>query len=178
MRLVAMIVAVIVTLGACSENVVVRKPEAQALTRDSIGYFCGMIVADHEGPKGQVLLANRDEALWFASVRDTIAFTRLPEEINPVAAVYVNDLSRAVSWEHPGVDAWVEIDDAVYVVGSARRGGMGAPELAPFSDRDDAELFAEQYGGEILTLGEIPNDAVLGAWDNDDTAVPLNGATR
>lgn len=165
-------------LGACSEDTPVERPEPQALTRDVIGYFCGMIVADHEGPKGQVILQNRSEALWFSSVRDTLAYTRLPEEVDPVAAIYVSDISRAQSWEHPGAEAWVEIHDAVYVVGSARRGGMGAPEVAPFSDRSDAEKFAEEFGGQILTLDEVPYDALLGAWENDEPAYPQDGATQ
>lgn len=165
-------------LGACSEDTPVERPEPQALTRDVIGYFCGMIVADHEGPKGQVILQNRSEALWFSSVRDTLAYTRLPEEVDPVAAIYVSDISRAESWEHPGAEAWIEIHDAVYVIGSTRKGGMGAPEIAPFSDRSDAELFVERFGGEILTLSEVPDDALLGAWENDEPAYPQDGATQ
>ncbi len=40
----------------------------------------GMTVLDHNGPKGQVFLTNRQQPLWFTSVCDTIAFTRLPEQ--------------------------------------------------------------------------------------------------
>lgn len=178
MRFSIPFLAAALLLAACSEEEVFEKPEPQTLTREAVGYFCGMIVADHEGPKGQVILQNRTGALWFSSVRDTLAFTRLPEEIDPVAAIYVSDVSRAVSWEHPGAEAWVEIHDAVYVVGSTRKGGMGAPEIAPFSERSDAKLFVEQFGGEILTLSEVPDDALLGAWENDDTAHPQDGVTQ
>ena len=178
MRFSIAFVVAAVLLTACSEKDILETPEPQSLTREAVGYFCGMIVADHEGPKGQVILRDKTDALWFSSVRDALAYTRLPEEVDPVAAIYVSDISRAVSWEHPGAEAWVEIHDAVYVVGSTRKGGMGAPEVAPFSDRSDANLFVERFGGQILTLDEVPDDALLGAWENDDTAYPQEGATQ
>lgn len=159
-------------LAACSDEVIVEQPDPQTLTREALGYFCGMIVTDHPGPKGQVILSGKPEALWFSSVRDTLAFTRLPEETDKVGAIYVTDLSRAASWENPGEDAWIEIQDALYVVGSARRGGMGAPEVAPFSDRAAAEAFAAEYGGKIHTIDEIPDEALLGAWEEEDGTTP------
>ena len=174
---IAFVVAALL-LAACSEEEVLEKPEPQSLTREAVGYFCGMIVADHEGPKGQVILQGRTGALWFSSVRDTLAYTRLPEEIDPIAAIYVSDISRAMSWEHPGAGAWVEIHDAIYVVGSTRKGGMGAPEIAPFSDRGGAKLFAERFGGTIMTLSEVPDNALLGSWENDEPAHPQDGATQ
>lgn len=170
MRHLVSFIAAALFLVACSEELTIETPEPQFLTREAVGYFCGMIVADHEGPKGQVILQGKTEALWFSSVRDTLAYTRLPEEVDPVAAIYVSDISRAASWEHPGPETWIEIHDAVYVVGSTRRSGMGAPELAPFSDRDDAKLFASRFGGIIMTLDDIPDDALLGPWDNEETA--------
>lgn len=166
----ALFIATLCSLVACSDKPAPEVPQAQSLTREAIGYFCGMIVADHPGPKGQVILRERAEALWFSSVRDTLAYTRLPEETDPVAAIYVTDVSRAVSWDAPGEDAWIEIHNAVYVVGSNRRGGMGAPEIVPFSSRIDAEAFTASFGGRILTLEGVPDDALLGAWGSDEGA--------
>ena len=40
-------------------------------------------------------------------------------------------------------------------------GGMGAPELVPFSDAAKAETFAVENGGEVMRLADIPDDAVL-----------------
>lgn len=170
MRPLSLILSALFLFGltACSDEGTVETPQPQTLTREAIGYFCGMIVADHAGPKGQVILQGKPEALWFSSVRDTLAFTRLPEETDPVSAIYVTDISRAASWDKPGNDAWIDIHDAVFVAGTAKRGGMGAPEVVPFSSRQDAQAFAAQYGGEVLTLDEIPDDALLGAWENED----------
>lgn len=170
MRTFSLVLWALLLLGvtACSDEAIVETPQPQTLTREAIGYFCGMIVADHGGPKGQVILQGKPEALWFSSVRDTLAFTRLPEETDPVGAIYVTDTGRAASWEKPGNDAWIDIHDAVYVTGSSQRGGMGAPEVVPFSNRQEAHAFAAQYGGEVLTLNEIPDEALLGSWENED----------
>src|SRR5690606_7350757 len=55
-------------------------PSPNEVLAEATGYYCGMLLADHEGPKGQIHLSGREAPLWFSSVRDTIAFLRLPEE--------------------------------------------------------------------------------------------------
>lgn len=137
-------------------------PPPAELGGDAIGYYCNMIVVAHSGPKGHIFLTGREAPVWFTSVRDTVAFTRLPEEPKNIAAVYVNDMGRA-SWEKPEPDTWIEARDAWYVVGSARRGGMGAPEPVPFAEREAAERFADVEGGRVLPFDAIPDDAVLGS---------------
>lgn len=136
-------------------------PAPAELTGEEIGYYCNMIVATHLGPKGQVFLSDRIEPLWFASARDTLAFTLLPGEPKNVSAVYVSDMGRA-SWDHPEPGTWVEAKTAWYVVGSGRAGGMGAPELAPFSSRAAANAFRARYGGRVLGFKDISSDDVLG----------------
>jgi len=150
-------------LGACGEDdqqLAAQAPAPKALTRDAIGYYCNMIVADHLGPKGQVLISGRDQPLWFASARDTIVFTLLPEEPKNIAAIYVNDMGRA-SWDHPQNDTWIDARKAWYVIGSNRVGGMGAPEAVPFAEKADAESFADQYGGQAVAFADVPGDYVL-----------------
>ena len=63
-----------------------------------------MLVVNHEGPKGQVIIKGQDEPLWFVSVRDAIAYSRLPDEAWKVEAVYVSDIGSADSWANPGTD--------------------------------------------------------------------------
>jgi hypothetical protein len=50
-------------------------------------------VLDHPGPNGQIFIKGQAEPVWFASVRDTVAFTLLPEEPKDVTAIYVNDMA-------------------------------------------------------------------------------------
>ena len=101
-QFVAMIAALV--LNACGgPDQEATVPAPGELTREAIGYYCNMIVVDHLGPKGQVFIGGRDEPIWFTSVRDTIAFTMLPEEPKNIAAIYVNDMGRA-SWGRPEPD--------------------------------------------------------------------------
>lgn len=156
----AWIVLCLAFLAACSEQPEER-PAPADLTRDAVGHFCGMIVLDHPGPKGQAFVTGRDAPLWFTSVRDAIAFSRLPEESGELRVIYINDMARAGSWEAPEPE-WIPAQEAVYVIGSSRRGGMGALEAVPFSSQAAAEDFVERYGGCTVSLEEIPRDYVLG----------------
>jgi len=144
---------------SCSDKQSSIVPDAQELTRDAVGYFCGMTVLDHNGPKGQVFLTDREQPLWFTSVRDTIAFTRLPGEPKNIAAIYVTDIGRA-SWDQPEPGTWIDARKAFYVIGSDRVGGMQAPEVAPFGNRKDAEQFMQQHGGKIYTFDTLPRDSI------------------
>lgn len=137
-------------------------PTAVEAPLEATGHYCGMLLSEHAGPKGQIHLASRDQPIWFTSVRDTIAFLRLPEEPRDITAVYVNDMGRARQWEQPGADTWIRLDDALLVIESDRMGGMGAPEAVPFSEQAAAEAYVEEHGGRILRLAEIPDDYVLG----------------
>ena len=148
-------------LAGCNEQV--STPGPVKLTRDSIGTYCNMIVADHPGPKIQVHERDGSEPVWFSSVRDGLAYLSLPGEAQRVLAVYVHDMGLAQSWEKPQDDGiWIAAAEAVYVIGSARRGGMGAKEAVPFGDRSKAEAFAEKHGGTIVAYEDIPADYILG----------------
>ncbi len=151
----------IALLGACdSDGEVVPPP--QALTDDAIGVFCGMILAEHDGPKGQVFEKGRNAPLWFTAVRDAISYTRLPGEGQSIVAIYVHDMARAESWEKPQPDGiWIAAETAFYVVGSEMRGGMGMPETVPFGTIEAAQAFAVKHGGKVMKFKEIPNTALL-----------------
>lgn len=140
-------------------------PPPQTMTAAAIGTYCGMSLIEHAGPKGQILLASRPDPLWFSSARDAIAFTLLPEEARDIRAVYVSDMAKAPSWEDPGADNWVLAEDAAFVIDSDARGGMGAEEAVPFSDRAAAAAFAARHRGRVAAFSEIPRTYVLGSGD-------------
>ena len=153
-------------LAACDAEPEAVVPAAPVeVTADATGRYCGMLLADHEGPKGQVHLAGSEEPLWFSSVRDTIAFTRLPEESKDIAAIYVNDMGAAQNWAQPEPGTWTPAGDAWFVIESSRRGGMGAPEAVPFSDEAAADAFRTAHGGKLVRFDDIPEDYVLGPVD-------------
>ena len=144
-------------LIACEKPAVVEVPSAQTLTREANGYYCLMTVVNHSGPKGQIILTDQPEALWFTSVRDTIAFTLSPEEPKNIAAIYVNDMSEA-NWDNPGADNWIDAKQAWYVTGSKHTGGMGAPEAIPFATKQKADEFASQQDGLVYDYVSIPHE--------------------
>ncbi len=150
----------VLLLTACEKNLPVITPSAQTLTRDANGYYCLMTVLNHNGPKGQIILSNKKQALWFTSVRDTISFTLSPEEPKNIAAIYVNDMTDA-NWDNPGVDNWIDARNAWYVIGSEFSGGMGAPEAVPFSTEEKATLFAMKKGGAVYPFDAIPREYIL-----------------
>jgi len=148
-------------LAGCGEADIAEAPKPAKLTRDATGHYCRMIVADHRGPKGQIHLAGRKGPVWFSSVRDTIAFTMLPEEPKRIAAIYVNDMT-STPWEDPGPGTWIDAKKAVYVIGSTKRGGMGAAEAVPFKAAEAAKAFAAKFGGHVVAFDKIPRKYILG----------------
>ncbi len=147
----------------CEKQPAIATPEPHTLTRDASGYYCLMTVVYHNGPKGQIILSD-GKVNWFTSVRDTIAFTLLPEEPKNIAAIYVNDMSQA-DWDNPGEDNWINARNAWYVIGSQRVGGMGAAEAVPFATQDSAQAFTKKHGGEVVAFEDIPPDYIL---ESDD----------
>ena len=65
-------------------------------------------------------------------------------------------------WEKPEMNHWIGAETAWYVIGSARRGGMGAAEAVPFKQKDQAAAFASDFGGHVVAFADIPTDYVLG----------------
>lgn len=149
-------------LAACQEEVT-QNTDPVALAPETIGYFCQMNLLEHEGPKGQVHLEGLPGApLFFSQVRDAVAYLRLPEQSHVILATYVSDMGApAATWADPGATNWIDARTAHFVVGADVEGGMGAPELVPFSDLATAEAFMAKHGGSIMQLDEIPDDAVI-----------------
>lgn len=153
-------------VSACQPNQQVERPKPQLPTSDAIGYFCNMLVKEHEGPKSQIYLAGKTEPLWFTTVRDGIAYTKLPEESLGVSVLYVTaiDTTTEFNLSHPEIlpDSWVQADWALYVIESNLRGGMGAMEAFPFREGSEASQFVDIYGGRIVRFSDIPEEYVLG----------------
>ncbi|AFL52447.1 copper chaperone NosL [Sinorhizobium fredii] len=157
-------------LAACEKDQEAKMPAPYSLTTDAMGRYCGMNVLEHPGPKGQVILVDIPEPIWFSSARDTIAFTMLPEEPKDIAAIYVSDMGTAPSWEEPGAENWIDARKAFYVVGSTVKGGMGSEEAVPFSSDGAAREFAAKNGGQVKRFAEVPTEYVLGTGSEQQDA--------
>ena len=158
------------TLAACNEPVAAVKPAAVAMTDEALGYYCQMYLADHPGPKAQVLVKGQEQPLWFTQVSDAVAYLQGAERVGDTAAVYVTDMAKAASWAEPGRSNWVDADIAVFVIDSRQAGGMGVPEAIPFGSRAAADAFVAEQGGRTVTLAEIPADYVAGDRSAADTS--------
>ncbi len=152
----------VLMLAACREEVIFSTPVPVAMTEEALGHFCQMALSDMDGPKAQIHLAGMPDPIFFAQVRDGVAYLKGPEKTQEISAFYVSDMSQAASWENPGEENWISATDAFFVVGAAVTGGMGAPELAPFSNRGDAHEFVAQNGGAVMRISEVPAREVLG----------------
>lgn len=160
LRVLVIIIATIF-LPACQEDELAFVPAPISMTSEAVGHYCQMDVLEHSGPKAQIHLAQQSKPIWFTQVRDAIAYTRLPEETAEVTAIYVHDMGTAKSWENPGTDNWVNANEAYFVTGSKKTGGMGAPEAVPFAGKEAAEAFIAENGGTLTKLVDIPDDYVL-----------------
>lgn len=146
----ALWIALVVALVGCDNGGPSSEPPpAVEPTREAMTYYGRMILLDHRGPKAQIHLQSEDEPLWFSQVRDAIAFTLSPEEPSDIAAIYVTDMARAGGWAQP--QQWMPAQEAVYVIDSECRGGMGALEAVPLSEREAARAFIELHGGTLIS---------------------------
>jgi len=91
-----------------------------------MGVFCGMNLMEHPGPKGQIITAGRIDPFWFTSVRDTVAFTLMPDSPR-----YQGDLcfghGARDKLGKSGRDQLDRRRKAFFVIESRKQGGMGAP---------------------------------------------------
>ncbi|MFQ5562780.1 MAG: nitrous oxide reductase accessory protein NosL [Parvularculaceae bacterium] len=142
-------------------------PDPAPLTREAVGYYCGMTVVEHEGPKAQIFVQGQGGPIWFSQVRDGVVYTRSPEETMDAVAFYVTDMQGDAGGRNMSALKWIKAEDAYFVIESDFRGGMGAPETIPFSSMAGAVQFQAAHGGRVVTLSEIPDDYVLAPYEGD-----------
>lgn len=159
----ALIVALAgLTLAGCgSQNDSSAKPDPHPITADAVGHYCSMDLIEHDGPKGQIFIRGNSEPLWFSTIRQTLAYTIMPDSPRGLDAIYVTDMAIVQNMRQPEADSWMDAREAYFVTESKLPGGMGGEDPLPFSDRSKAEEFAATYGGTILTFDEIPEDYIL-----------------
>jgi len=162
MKLSLALILPLAFLAGCKDDAVsLAIPEPIVLTEEAAGHYCQMVILEHPGPKAQVHLEGFSAPLWFSQVRDGIAYLKSPEQSADILVLYVNDMGEAVSWQEPGIDNWIDAATAYFVVESNAIGGMGAPEIAPFSELAKAQQFVTEHGGTVMFLDEISTETVL-----------------
>ncbi|NND19245.1 MAG: copper resistance protein CopZ [Silicimonas sp.] len=166
MKRFALLTLALSVLVACKEDRIAT-PDPVGLTPENVSFFCQMNVLEHGGPKAQIHLEGQPAPLFFAQVRDAIAYIKSPERDARILITYVSDMSVAEAWNLPGIDNWIDSEEAVFVIDAGVAGGMGAPEIVPFSSQAAAQSFADNFGGRIVPIADIPIETALGPVDPD-----------
>lgn len=164
------------TLTGCLDGEEV--PEPVALDAGQACDVCGMIIDGHPGPVGQTFYRDNrpegrdeDEPAWFCSNTCLFEFyyERSEEGWEPLIH-YTTDYS-AVDYEvfedgpsqfitaHPEAEAFADGETTTLVADSDVLGAMG-PSLVPFTDPDDAEAFHADYGGEVMSFGDVTRQLI------------------
>ena len=149
-------------LAGCGERQTAEAPPPpHELTAAAIGYYCGMTLLEHAGPKAQIILASRSEPVWFSSARDAFSFTMLPEEPKDIRAIYVSDMAKAPSWDNPG---W-QLDQrkaGLLRPGQPSQGRHGRRRDRALSDRAPRKSSPPRTAADAL-FAEVPREYVLSA---------------
>lgn len=154
-----------------------ERPAPVALDEGQVCDQCGMVIENHPGPAGQTYFeegpADRDGPAWFCSGVCTYTYTLDREEEGwTTVVVYLTDYA-AVDYEfstedgrtfisaHLEAEAFADARDLTLVVGSDAHGAMG-PDLVPFGDRDAAEAFVAEHGGQLVAHDDVNRDLLAG----------------
>ena len=159
----------LLSIASCGQVATIM-PVPQEITDQAVAEFCGMSLTEHPGPKAQIFLKGIADPHWFASVHDAFAYTMLLERSSDIAAIYVNDMGKVRNWNRPEAGTWIDAQQAVFVIESRSRGGMGENEAVPFSDREAAGAFVQRAGGRLVSFAEMPRSYVLADGDAEPPA--------
>lgn len=168
--------ALLAALAGCGSEQSNELPDPVTLTTDDQCDVCGMVIPNHPGPSAEIFYADErpsghDNPARFDSTWEAYEynFQRLDRGWT-VDGFYVTDYS-AVDYEvttdggdalistHPDASAFVDAESVTYVVGSEVKGAMGR-DLIAFADREDAESFADEYGGSLSTHDDVTREAI------------------
>ncbi len=78
-------------------------------------------------------------------------------------------MGAALSWPQGGFENWVLAKDTHFLRGAIKVAATGSQEVIPLKEVQEASNFAAQWAGQIVSLGAIPTEAVLGPIDLDQT---------
>ena len=153
----------LLTIVACSEKTEKQQMVHKAVAIESAEecHLCGMLITRFDGPKGEIFRKDGGvHAFKFCSTRDMFSYYLDPENKRNVSQMMVHDMSK-MPWGSDSINDkyFIDAKKAWYVAGSEKTGAMGKT-LASFSLQEDADVFAKEFGGQVLRFEDI-NLAVL-----------------
>ncbi len=136
------------------------KPEVSIAPQEiTAGTSCsldGMILADFPGPKAQIHYAN-GEPDYFCDTMEMFSIYLQPEQKKRVTGIFTQDMGKS-DWDVPKGN-WIDAKQAFYVLGGKKLGSMG-PTLAAFLLKQDADKFAKEFGGKVVSFDQVTPDMV------------------
>ena len=121
------------------------------ITSETACTLDGMLLSDYPGPKVQIHYESGPPE-FFCDTVEMFAMVLQPESQRRIRGVYTQDMGQA-DWTQPR-GHWIDARSAFYVEGSDIKGSMG-PTFASFARREDAEAFAQQHGGRVLSFDQV-----------------------
>lgn len=153
-------------LFSCSKNEEGAQSlhEAVAIESSDECHLCGMLISNFSGPKGELFRKGITEAdgnsvKKFCSTRDMFSFYLDPENKRNVTTMLVHDMSKS-PWDTPNDAYFIDARNAWFVAGSSKTGAMGKT-LASFSMQTQAQEFAEEFGGKVLSFAQIDMSVLM-----------------
>ncbi|GLX77981.1 nitrous oxide reductase accessory protein NosL [Thalassotalea insulae] len=147
-------------LVACSQPDENKHQQQQSVAIESNDecHLCGMLIANFSGPKAElyrqgITEKESNKIHKFCSTRDMFSFYLDPENKRNVTSIYVHDMSKS-PWDEPNDSYFIDAKTAWFVAGSDKTGAMG-PTLASFAKQQDAQQFAQQFGGQVLAFEQV-----------------------
>lgn len=151
------------TLSACSDDSAQQTVIHKAVAMESSDecHLCGMLITHFDGPKGEIFRKEQGEKVYkFCSTRDMFSYYLDPENTRNVSQILVHDMSK-MPWGSESIDDkhFIDAKSAWFVIGSEKTGAMGKT-LASFSLQKDAQAFADEFGGSVLSFKDINQDSL------------------
>ena len=159
----ALILCLLLTASACSDNAAQQAVIHKAVAMESSDecHLCGMLITHFDGPKGEVFRKEQGGKVFkFCSTRDMFSYYLDPENTRNVSQILVHDMSK-MPWGSDSIDDkhFIDAKQAWFVTGSEKAGAMGKT-LASFSLQNDAQAFATEFGGKVLSFKDINQDSL------------------
>ena len=150
-------------IAACSDNSAQQGVIHKAVAMESSDecHLCGMLITNFDGPKGEIFRKEQgDKVFKFCSTRDMFSYYLDPENTRNVSQMLVHDMSK-MPWGSDSIDDkyFIDAKTAWYVAGSEKTGAMGKT-LASFSLQTDAQAFADEFGGKVLSFKDVNQDSL------------------
>ncbi|NQZ93612.1 MAG: nitrous oxide reductase accessory protein NosL [Moritella sp.] len=146
------LLAFVVGCGEQTEQQVMVQQAVKIEQADSC-HLCGMTISNFPGPKGESYASTQDDINKFCSTRDLFGFILQPENKRQVKEVFVHDMSKT-PWGQPNDEHFIDAKQAWFVIGSTKTGAMGQT-LGSFSVKSDAEVFMQEFGGQLYQFDDI-----------------------